>query len=119
LPHSAKIGKHLQLGYGGLGCIIHADSVIGSNVHIGTNVTVGGNARVKGVPLIEDNVYIKSGAQILGPIRVGFGSVKGANAVVTKNVEPRTVVVGNPSKVIKKDINLEEYLYNLRPQSKE
>lgn len=118
LPHSAIIGNNFQIGYGGLGCIIHAKSVIGNNVHIGTNVTIGGNAREEGVPFIEDEVYIGSGAQVLGPIRIGTGSVIGANAVVTKNIEPRTVVVGNPSKVIKRDINIKEYIYHLRSEKR-
>lgn len=50
---------------------------------------------------IEDNVRIGSGAVIL-PVRIGKGSVIGAGAVVTKDVEPGSIMVGNPAKNIKK-----------------
>lgn len=51
---------------------------------------------------IEDDVWIGANATLLGPITIGKGAVVGAGAVVVKDVEPYTVVAGNPAKVIKR-----------------
>ena len=53
---------------------------------------------------ICDNVWIATGATILLGVTIGEGAVVGACAVVTKDVEPWTVVAGNPAKVIKQRI---------------
>ena len=49
---------------------------------------------------IEDNVSIGSGVTLL-PVTIGHDSVVGAGAVVTKDVPPYAIVVGNPAKIIK------------------
>lgn len=51
---------------------------------------------------IEDDVWIGARVIILPGVVVGKGSIIGAGAVVTKNVEPYTIVGGNPAKFIKK-----------------
>jgi acetyltransferase-like isoleucine patch superfamily enzyme len=51
--------------------------------------------------VIEDGVWIAARAIILKGVTIGRGSVVGAGAVVTADVPPRTVVAGNPAKVIK------------------
>jgi serine O-acetyltransferase len=101
LPHTADIGRGCKLGYGGLGCVVHASAVIGERVRIGSNCVVGGNGITNGVPVIEDDVYIGFGAAVLGPVRIGKGSVIGANAVVVNNVPAYSVVVGVPGRVVK------------------
>ncbi len=53
---------------------------------------------------IQDNVWIATGAIILPGITIGEGAVVGAGAVVTKDVEPWTVIGGNPAKFIKNRI---------------
>lgn len=50
--------------------------------------------------VIEDDVWIGSRVIILPGVRVGRGSIIGAGAVVTENVEPFTIVGGNPARVI-------------------
>ena len=50
-------------------------------------------------PTLEDGVIVGSGAQVLGPISVRTGARVGANAVVVKDVQPGTTVVGIPAKV--------------------
>ena len=117
LPHAAKIGKGLVLGYGGLGIVIHSNAQIGDNVHIDQFVTLGGNARQSGVPKIGDNVYIGCGAKILGPITIGNDCVIGANSVVIKDVPANCVVAGVPARVIHENININEYLYHLKNKS--
>ncbi len=51
---------------------------------------------------IEDNVWIASKAIILKGVKIGEGAIVSAGAVVTKDVEPYTLVGGVPAKVIKK-----------------
>ena len=53
---------------------------------------------------IQDNCWIATGAMILSGVTVGEGAVVAAGAVVTKDVEPWTVVAGNPAKFIKKRV---------------
>ena len=50
--------------------------------------------------IIGDRVWIAYRAIILPGIEIGEGAVVGAGSVVTKNVEPYTIVAGNPAKVI-------------------
>jgi acetyltransferase-like isoleucine patch superfamily enzyme len=51
--------------------------------------------------VIEDDVWIGSGAIITDGVHVGKGAVIAAGAVVTKNVDPHTVVGGVPARLIK------------------
>ena len=50
--------------------------------------------------VVERGATIGSGATILGGVRIGCDSTVGAGAVVTKDVEPGSTVVGNPARPI-------------------
>lgn len=52
--------------------------------------------------VIEDKVWIGIGATVLPGVTIGYGSIIGANSVVTHDVPPMTVVGGNPARFIKK-----------------
>ena len=102
----AKIGKNLFIDHG-MGVVIGETSDIGDNVTIYHMATLGGIApsinsndqrNIKRHPTIEDEVVIGSGAQILGPVRVGRCAKIGANAVITKDVPEKAVMVGIPAK---------------------
>ena len=102
----AKIGRNLFIDHG-MGVVIGETSQIGDNVTIYHMATLGGIApsinsndqrNVKRHPTIEDDVVIGSGAQVLGPVVVGKCSKIGANAVITKNVPEKAVMVGIPAK---------------------
>ena len=57
---------------------------------------------VKSAPIIiEDDVWIGFGATILKGVKIGKGAIVGAQSVVVKDVEPFTVVMGNPAVKIK------------------
>jgi UDP-2-acetamido-3-amino-2,3-dideoxy-glucuronate N-acetyltransferase len=56
----------------------------------------------KETTVIEDDVSIGSGAVILCGIRIGKGALIGSGAVVTKDVEARTIVSGVPAKLVRK-----------------
>ncbi len=47
-----------------------------------------------GGPTLEDGVFVFAGACVLGPITIGHDSYIGANAIVTKDVPPNSIVVG-------------------------
>ncbi len=49
---------------------------------------------------IEDDVWVGFGATILKGVKIGRGSIIGANSVVTKDVPAYSIVAGNPSKII-------------------
>lgn len=55
----------------------------------------------KGNVIIGNDVWIADGAIILSGVTIGDGAVIGARAVVSKNVEPYSIVAGNPAKHIK------------------
>jgi chloramphenicol O-acetyltransferase type B len=58
--------------------------------------------------IIEDDVWIGYGAIILSGVIIGKGSIVAAGSVVTKDVEPYTIVGGNPASFIKKRFTEEE-----------
>ena len=105
----AKIGKNVVLAYGGLGIIIHHDVSIGDNCVIGAHVTIGGVANNPKVPVIGENCIIATGAKILGPITIARDTVIGANAVVVKSLPSNCVAVGIPAKVIKTNIDINDF----------
>jgi acetyltransferase-like isoleucine patch superfamily enzyme len=51
--------------------------------------------------VIEDDVWIGSGVQIMPGVTIGKGAVIGAGSVVTKDVEPNSIVVGSPAKLVR------------------
>jgi len=106
---AAKIGKNLFIDHG-MGVVIGETSEIGNDVTIYHAVTLGGispsidterQRHEKRHPTIGDNVVIGSGAQILGPIKVGKGARIAANAVVVNDVTDDTTMVGVPAKAIR------------------
>ena len=105
----AKIGKNLFIDHG-MGVVIGETSEIGNNVTIYHAVTLGGSSpsvdserqrHEKRHPTIGDDVVIGSGAQIIGPIKIGNKSRIASNAVVVKDVPDNATMVGIPAKVVK------------------
>lgn len=95
----AVLGREVDLGYGGLGVVIHARSVIGDHVSIGSCVTIGGRSGIYEVPVIGDGCMIGSGAKILGPVNIGRNCRIGANAVVLEDVPDNHLAVGVPARI--------------------
>lgn len=102
VPYQAQIGKGTKLGYGGIGVVIHKNTIIGNNCVVSQQVTLGGgNSRYPGVPIIGDNVHISHGAVVFGGIVIGNNVKIGANAVVNKPVPDNAIVAGVPAKILR------------------
>lgn len=81
-----------------VGCTLIADS-IGANVSVMGAVTFGRTNEARW-PVIGDGVLVGAGARVLGALTVGDRAIVGANAVVVRDVEPDTTVVGVPARRI-------------------
>ena len=115
----ANLGKGLIIEdntYIGPRCCLGA----GGGIHIGSNVTIGAavdflaenhNFSDADIPIneqgvsskgirIEDDVWIGNRVIVLDGVRISRGAVVGAGAVVTKDVTPYTIAVGNPARPI-------------------
>ena len=121
-----KFHPYIEIGDGtNIGAFNHISSinkiVIGKGVLTGKWVTIVDHNHGKlddlsimpvrrelysnGPVVIEDNVWIGEKATILSNVRVGEGSVIGANSVVTKDIPPYSIVAGIPAKVIRMNAN--------------
>lgn len=117
IGEGTKIGSFVEIGDGvriGKRCKIQSFAFIPPGVTIGNDVFVGPGVcftNVKHVnphrkaerfqeTFVDDGAVIGANATILPGIRIGEGAIVGAGAVVTKNVMPHFMVVGNPAKVI-------------------
>ncbi len=95
------------------GCKIRVNQkmIIGDGCAIGTDFTVMDsnfhkiNGKSFSSPvIIEDNVWIGTRVTVLPGVTIGKGAIIGAGSVVTKNIAPNSIAVGNPACVIKENI---------------
>lgn len=89
---TTSIGMHF---IGNLNCTIGHDVRIGDFVTLAPLVAVSGNVQ------IGSGVEVGTGACIREGLCIGEGAMVGMGAVVVKDVEPNTVVVGNPARPVK------------------
>lgn len=105
LSGTTKIDIGFNIGHAN-GIILGEGVEIGKNVTIYQQVTLGiSNVVDKGnfdaYPKVGDNCVIYSGAKLFGNIKVGKGTVIGANSVLLTNTEENSVYAGIPAKRIK------------------
>jgi acetyltransferase-like isoleucine patch superfamily enzyme len=113
LKETLVIGNHCKINQN----VYIQSAVVGNYVLIAQNVSLLGNTHIfsnREIPIIqqgftavtpviiEDDVWIGRNATVLPGIRLGKGAIIGAGAVVTKNVDPYTIVGGVPAKIINK-----------------
>jgi len=105
LPWNTKIKENLSL-FHGQGLVVNDHTEIGKNCTLRHTTTIGNKKLFDGSysqsPIIENDVDIGSNVVILGPITIGHNSIIGAGSVVTKDVEPYSLIVGNPAKLLRK-----------------
>lgn len=109
--HNVSIGDNTVIDayvhiWGNGGVTIGRDVLIASHCCI-TSLTHDSSAalfRQKTIAkpvIIEDNVWLGYNVTVLPGVTIGKGSIIGAGAVVTKDIPPNSIAVGNPAKVIK------------------
>ena len=102
----ATIGRRVFIDHG-FGVVIGETAEIGDDCTIYQGVTLGGTSLSKGAkrhPTLGRGVIIGAGAKVLGAFTVGEGAKVGSNAVVVKEVPPGATAVGNPARIIEKEI---------------
>jgi serine O-acetyltransferase len=112
LPRSVPIGDSLEIAHGGFGIVIHSKAWIGDRVKLYPGVTLGradiykpaSESLFEGI-VIEDDVILSPGCKILckeGVLRVGQGTVIGANAVLLQSTGEWEIWAGVPAKLVGK-----------------
>ena len=79
-------------------CVLTGCTILGHDAS--TNRHLGLTSSLTKPTIIEDDCFIGVGAIVLMGVTIGKGSIVGAGAVVTKDVQPNSVVAGNPARVI-------------------
>ncbi|WP_295234471.1 acetyltransferase [Sediminibacterium sp.] len=84
----------------GMNCIVNDkalvehDSTVGNHCHLSTSCIVNGSVTIR------DNVFIGSGANLKNGLIIESNSIIGMGSIVLKNVDSKSIMVGNPAKKI-------------------
>lgn len=94
--------------------IVNGNAKIGKNCRIQDSVTIGATNGASDAPVLGDNVFIGSGARIIGKVNIASDIAIGSNAVVVKNFNESGITIGGvPAKKISDNnshSNLNKYL---------
>lgn len=126
MPYNLRYGAYIEIVNGGrltigqgaanvgLTIMCAKEVTIGNGVRIGRNVSIrdwngshviiNDHYRNHAPVRIEDHVWLCTGCTVMPGVTVGEGSVVAANATVTKDVPPHSLVGGSPARVIKENI---------------
>ena len=98
---NATLGSGIMLDHG-TGIVVGETATVGHNCSILHHVTLGGSGK-KGVdrhPKVANGVLLGAGATVLGNVNIGDGCQVGAGTLVISDLDPHSVAVGVPAKVI-------------------
>ncbi|WP_114793146.1 serine acetyltransferase [Niabella yanshanensis] len=114
IPYNTEIGEGFYIGHFGT-IVINSKARIGKNCNIAHLVTIGqaNRGKLRGYPTISDNVWIGTGAVIVGNIHVGSNVLIAPNSYVNVDVPSNSIVVGNPCKIVSKENPCEGYITNI------
>jgi len=109
-PRSVQVGQDLTIEHGGFGIVIHSRTVIGARVKIYPGVTLGradiyrpqSESQFERIE-IGDDAILAPGSKVLGKqgvLRIGKGSVVGANAVLLQSTGEGEIWAGAPARRI-------------------
>ena len=126
MPYNLRYGAYIEIVNGGRLTIGQGAANVGRTIMCAKEVTIGNGVRIgRNVSIrdwngshviindhyrnhapvrIEDHVWLCTGCTIMPGVTVGEGSVVAANATVTRDVPPHSLVGGSPAKVIKENI---------------
>lgn len=110
IPRSVPVGDGFELAHGGFGVVVHSKTSIGERVKIYPGVGIGRadiyrpahESGFEGV-IVEDDVVLSPGAKVLckqGVLRVGRGTVIGANAVLLESTGENEIWAGIPARKV-------------------
>jgi acetyltransferase-like isoleucine patch superfamily enzyme len=133
---TTSLGNDVFIGTGATFLASESEIIIGNKVMFGPNVTImGGNHNTTQIGkymfdvkeklpendlpvVIEDDVWVGTGAIILKGVTIRKGSIIAAGALVTKDVSPYSIVGGVPAKLIKMRFSPEQILEHERKLNK-
>jgi serine O-acetyltransferase len=96
LPAQCTIGRGFRIHHFG-GIIFHSGVELGDHCTVYHDVTIGDRGGSGPAPRLGNSIIVGAGAKLIGDIRIGDNCIIGANAVVTKDMPPDTIAVGNPA----------------------
>ncbi len=104
IPPMTRIGRSFYMPhtigitiFGVLGdrCTCYAQAALGGGSGDDRDIGAG-----NGLPMLGDNVLVGARALVVGPVRIGSGSLLGANSFVTFDVPENSTVVSTPAKIL-------------------
>ena len=109
-PLSVPVGPGFILEHGGHGVVVHSKARIGANVHIYQGVTLGRadiylpseSSQFEAIE-VGDDVILSPGCKVLckqGVLKVGKGTVVGANAVLLESTGEYEIWAGSPARCV-------------------
>ena len=110
MPDDVEIGRDLVVHHHGFGLVVHHFTTIGDRVHLFQGVTIGRSdvwvpraaSAFEGVD-IGDDAWICAGAKVVGGagrLRVGNGTIVGANAVLLESTGEWEIWAGSPARLV-------------------
>ena len=107
---ATEIGPGFYIGH--VGTIYIGPTKIGYNVSLSHNTTIGiGHAKESaGIPLIGNNIWIGTGSIISGNVIIEDGVTISSGSVLSKNIPGRSLVGGNPGRILFHDYDNRDLL---------
>lgn len=112
ISNEAVIGPGFSLYH--RGTVYIGPIKIGKNCTVSHNVVIGRSLKkgIIGRPTLGDNVWIGTGAVVVGPIDIGNDVLIAPNAFVNFDIPDHSLVIGNPGKIIPKENPTKHYITN-------
>ena len=104
VAHGAYVNAGVVVGSNALiGCHANVNraSTVGHDARLGFAAATGPGVVLAGGVVVEAGAFVGAGATVLPERTIGRGALVGAGAVVTRDVAPGEVVVGNPARVLR------------------
>ena len=110
LEDNTRLGNFIEISRSNLACGVTmkhfgylGDTTVGAYANIGAGTVVANyDGKNRNKTVIEKESFIGCDAVLVAPVKIGKRALVGAGSVVTKNVAPKTVVVGVPARVLRK-----------------
>lgn len=96
---NTKFGRRFLILHS-VGIVVNSAIIAGNDITLESGVVIG--AEKGKSPTLGNNIFLGSGAKVVGSLTIGDGVSIGANAVVVKDVQENTVVGGVPAKTLRR-----------------